>query len=100
MAGDIDRALAFMHACGADPEEFKRVELYAGHEALLLDYERALTRIDSRTELPYDVSGHFVWVGERTRQLDGAHVDFASQVRNPIGVKLGPTDDAGARRSS
>ena len=68
-----------MHAIGADPEEFHRVDLYAGHEALLLDYERALTRIDSRTGLPYDVSGHFVWVGERTRQLDGAHVDFAAR---------------------
>jgi 3-deoxy-7-phosphoheptulonate synthase len=91
MADDIDRALAFMHAAGADPEEFKRVELYAGHEALLLDYELALTRIDSRTQLPYDVSGHFLWIGERTRQLDGAHVEFASKVRNPIGVKLGPS---------
>ena len=49
-----------------------------------------MTRIDSRTQLPYDVSGHFIWIGERTRQLDGAHVDFASKVRNPIGVKLGP----------
>ncbi len=81
----------------SDPEELHRVEFYAGHEALLLDYERALTRIDSRTGLPYDVSGHFVWVGERTRQLDGAHVDFAATIRNPIGVKLGPTttpDDA------
>ena len=97
MAGEIDRALTFMHACGADPEEFKRVEFFAGHEALVLDYERALTRIDSRTGLPYDVSAHFVWVGERTRQLDGAHVDFAARIRNPIGVKLGPTvtpDDA------
>lgn len=97
MAGDIDRALAFMHACGADPEEFKRVEFYAGHEALSLDYERALTRIDSRTGTPYDVSGHFLWVGERTRDLDGAHVHFASTIRNPVGVKLGPTatpDDA------
>ena len=56
LAGEIDRALAFMHACGADPEEFHRVDLYAGHEALVLDYERALTRIDSRTGLPYDVS--------------------------------------------
>jgi 3-deoxy-7-phosphoheptulonate synthase len=91
MAGEIDRALAFMHACGADPEEFKRVEFYAGHEALLLDYERALTRIDSRTGLPYDVSAHFLWVGERTRRLDGAHIDFAARIRNPIGVKLGPT---------
>ncbi|HEX6886552.1 MAG TPA: 3-deoxy-7-phosphoheptulonate synthase class II [Candidatus Nanopelagicales bacterium] len=91
MAGEIDRALAFMRACGAEPEEFHRVEFYAGHEALLLDYEDALTRIDSRTGLPYDVSGHFLWIGERTRQLDGAHVEFARGIRNPIGVKLGPT---------
>jgi 3-deoxy-7-phosphoheptulonate synthase len=90
MAGEIDRALAFMKACRANPEEFQRVEFYAGHEALLLDYEDALTRIDSRTGLPYDVSGHFLWVGERTRQLDGAHVEFAAGIRNPIGVKLGP----------
>ena len=65
--------------------------LYAGHEALLLDYEDALTRIDSRTGLPYDVSAHFLWIGERTRRLDGAHVEFAREIRNPIGVKLGPT---------
>lgn len=91
MAADIDRALAFMHACGANPEEFQRVEFYAAHEALSIDYERALTRIDSRTGLPYDVSGHFLWIGERTRQLDGAHVHFASTIRNPIGVKVGPT---------
>ena len=70
-----------------------RVEFYAGHEALLLDYERPLTRIDSRTGRPYDVSAHFVWVGERTRDLDGAHVDFVSRIRNPIGVKLGPKAD-------
>ncbi len=91
MATQIDRALAFMRAIGADPEELHRVEFYAGHEALVLDYERALTRIDSRTNDPYDVSGHFVWVGERTRQLDGAHVDFASRIRNPVGVKVGPS---------
>ena len=91
LATDIDRALSFMHACGADPEEFKRVEFYAAHEALGLDYERALTRIDSRTGLPYDVSGHFLWVGERTRQVGGAHVQFASTIRNPIGLKVGPT---------
>ncbi|TNY37521.1 class II 3-deoxy-7-phosphoheptulonate synthase [Thermomonospora catenispora] len=97
LAGEIDRALAFMKACGADPEEFHGVEFYSSHEALLLEYERALTRIDSRSGLPYDVSAHFVWIGERTRQLDGAHVEFASRIRNPIGVKLGPTttpDDA------
>ncbi len=97
MARDIDRALQFMHACGVDPEQFHTVDLYSSHEALLLDYERALTRIDSRTGTPYDVSGHFLWIGERTRQLDGAHVEFAAGIRNPIGVKLGPTttpDDA------
>jgi 3-deoxy-7-phosphoheptulonate synthase len=91
MAHDIDRALAFMHACGVDPEEFRTVDLYSSHEALLLDYERALTRVDSRTGLPYDVSGHLVWVGERTRAPDGAHVEFAASIRNPVAVKLGPT---------
>jgi 3-deoxy-7-phosphoheptulonate synthase len=95
MASDIDRALAFMKACGADPEEFHRVDFFSGHEALSLDYERALTRIDSRSGTPYDVSAHFVWIGERTRQLDGAHVDFAARIRNPIGVKIGPTADPG-----
>ena len=91
IAGEIDRALAFMTACGADPEEFRRVEFFAAHEALVLDYERALTRIDSRTGMPYDVSGHFLWIGERTRQLGGAHLDLVSRIQNPIGVKLGPS---------
>jgi 3-deoxy-7-phosphoheptulonate synthase len=91
LAREIDQALAFMHACGADPEEFHTVEFYSSHEALILDYDHALTRIDSRTGLPYDVSAHMVWIGERTRQLDGAHVDFFARIRNPIGVKLGPT---------
>jgi 3-deoxy-7-phosphoheptulonate synthase len=90
MATEIGRALAFMASAGVDPEQFKAVDFYASHEALIIEYEKALTRIDSRTQLPYDVSGHFIWIGERTRQLDGAHVDFASKVRNPIGVKLGP----------
>ena len=91
VAGEIDRALSFMAACGADPEDFKRAEFYASHEALVLDYEKALTRIDSRTGDLYDVGGHMVWIGERTRQLDGAHIDFAARISNPIGVKLGPT---------
>lgn len=91
LAREIDGALNFMRACGADPEEFKTVEFYASHEALLLDYESALTRVDSRTGRLYDVSGHMVWIGERTRQLDHAHIEFASKIRNPIGVKLGPT---------
>lgn len=90
MAAEIDRALSFMTACGADPEEFRRVDFYASHEALLLDYEKPLTRVDSRTGNLYDVSGHFVWIGERTRDLDGAHVDFAAKIQNPIGVKIGP----------
>ena len=91
MANDIDRAIRFLAAVGADAESLHRVDFYTGHEALLLDYERALTRIDSRTGNPYDVSAHFVWIGERTRQLDGAHVALLSAVRNPIGVKLGPS---------
>ncbi len=91
LAADIDRALSFMNAIGAEPEELQRVEFYAAHEALSIDYERALTRIDSRTGLPYDVSGHFLWIGERTRQLDGAHIHFAATIQNPIGVKVGPT---------
>ncbi|WP_203886568.1 class II 3-deoxy-7-phosphoheptulonate synthase [Planotetraspora kaengkrachanensis] len=91
LAREIDQALAFMRACGAEPEEFHTVEFYSSHEALILDYDRALTRIDSRTGQPYDVSAHMVWIGERTRQLDGAHVEFFSKIRNPIGVKLGPT---------
>ncbi|MGO4256343.1 class II 3-deoxy-7-phosphoheptulonate synthase [Marmoricola sp. RAF53] len=94
MANEIDRALTFMKAIGADPDEFHRVEMHSSHEALVLEYEHAMTRIDSRTELPYDVSSHFVWIGERTRQLDGAHVDLLSRIRNPIGVKLGPTTSA------
>jgi len=91
MATEIGRALAFMESAGVDPEQFRSVDFYASHEALIIEYEKALTRIDSRTQLPYDVSGHFIWIGERTRQLNGAHVDFASKVRNPIGIKLGPT---------
>jgi 3-deoxy-7-phosphoheptulonate synthase len=90
MARDIDRAMRFMAACGGDFEGLRTVDFYSSHEGLLLDYERPLTRIDSRTGLPYNVSAHFVWIGERTRQLDGAHVDLMSRVRNPIGVKLGP----------
>jgi 3-deoxy-7-phosphoheptulonate synthase len=97
IAGDIDRALAFMKACGVDPEELHGVEFYSSHEALLLEYERALTRIDSRSGHPYAVSAHLVWIGERTRDLDGAHVELLRHIRNPIAVKLGPTataDDA------
>lgn len=90
MAKDIDRAIKFMAACGANFSELRTTEFYTSHEGLLFDYERPMTRIDSRTGTPYDTSAHFIWVGERTRQLDGAHVDFLSRVRNPLGVKLGP----------
>jgi 3-deoxy-7-phosphoheptulonate synthase len=90
MASEIGRALNFMTSAGVDPESFKRVDFYSSHEALILEYEKALTRIDSRTGNAYDVSAHFVWVGERTRQLDGAHLDFAAKIHNPIGIKLGP----------
>jgi 3-deoxy-7-phosphoheptulonate synthase len=90
MAAEIGRALDFMSSAGVDPESFKSVDFYSSHEALILEYEKALTRIDSRTGNPYDVSGHFIWIGERTRQLDGAHMDFAEKIHNPIGIKLGP----------
>ena len=91
IAGDIDRAMRFMEACGVDSAELRATEFFVSHEGLLFDYERPLTRIDSRTHFPYVTSSHFIWIGERTRQLDGAHVDFFSRVRNPLGVKLGPT---------
>ena len=91
LAREIDRAVKFMEAAGADFDELKHVEFYTGHEGLLMDYERPMTRIDSRTGTPYNTSAHFLWIGERTRELDGAHVDYFSRVRNPIGVKLGPS---------
>ncbi|WP_141013820.1 class II 3-deoxy-7-phosphoheptulonate synthase [Nocardioides sambongensis] len=94
LAAEIDKAMQFMQAIGVDAEELKRVDFHSSHEALVLEYEHAMTRIDSRTQAPYDVSGHFVWIGERTRQIDGAHVELLSKIRNPIGVKLGPTTTA------
>jgi 3-deoxy-7-phosphoheptulonate synthase len=94
IAQDIDRALAFMRACGLDldhEQTMHTVEFFVSHEALLLDYESALTRYDESRDATYDLSGHMVWIGERTRAIDGAHVEFASRIANPIGVKLGPT---------
>ena len=90
MAKEIDKAIKFMAACGANFNELRTTEFYTSHEGLLFDYERPMTRIDSRTGMPYDTSAHFIWIGERTRKLDGAHMDFLSRVRNPLGVKLGP----------
>jgi 3-deoxy-7-phosphoheptulonate synthase len=97
LAGEIQRALGFMRACGVDPEETRTVEFFSSHEGLLLEYEAALTRTDSRTGTLYNTSGHFVWIGERTRDLDGAHIEYFTRIRNPIGIKLGPSttpDDA------
>jgi 3-deoxy-7-phosphoheptulonate synthase len=90
IAREIDRALAFIQACGmTDDDALRTVTLYCSHEALALEYDRALTRVAGGRA--YGLSGHFLWVGERTRQIDGAHVDFVSRLANPIGVKLGPT---------
>jgi 3-deoxy-7-phosphoheptulonate synthase len=94
LATGIERALRFMKACGVDTlseAQLHQVDFFTSHEALLLGYEEALTRQDSLTGDFYDCSAHFVWIGERTRQLDGAHVEFLRGVHNPIGVKLGPT---------
>lgn len=91
LAKEIDRAIKFMAAAGADFESLKTVEFYSSHEGLLMDYERPMTRIDSRTGNPYNTSAHFLWIGERTRDLNGAHIDFFSRIQNPIGVKLGPS---------
>ena len=88
LARDIDKAMKFMAACGAEFDAMRTTEFFSAHEALVLDYERPLSRVDSRTGNLYDTSGHFIWVGERTRQLDGAHLDFVSRIHNPIGVKL------------
>lgn len=94
LAAEIDRAVRFMGAAGVDFDAIKTVDFYSAHEALLMEYERALTRIDSRTGKAYTCSAHFLWIGERTRQVGGAHVDLLSRVENPIGCKLGPTATA------
>ncbi|MFJ5840371.1 class II 3-deoxy-7-phosphoheptulonate synthase [Streptomyces shenzhenensis] len=90
LAEEIDRALHFMGATGNDPHGLDIAEFFVSHEGLLLDYEAALTRIDSFSGLPYATSGHLLWIGERTRDLDGAHVEYFSRINNPIAVKLGP----------
>jgi len=97
MAAEIERALAFMRACGVDTESHSalhEVDVYTSHEALILGYEEALTRQDSLTGQWYDCSAHMLWIGERTRQLDGAHVEFLRGVGNPIGVKIGASTTA------
>jgi 3-deoxy-7-phosphoheptulonate synthase len=91
LADEIGRSLAFMHACGIDTRELGTADFFVSHEGLLLDYEAALTRTDPVTGRAYAGSGHLLWIGERTRRLDGAHVEFFSRVSNPIAVKLGPS---------
>ena len=92
LAEEIHRAVKFLEAAGvSSAAQMRSVDLFSSHEALLLDYESAMTRIDSRTGDPYNTSGHFLWIGERTRGVDDAHVELLAHVRNPIGVKLGPT---------
>ena len=94
LANDIEKSLDFMRACGIDLDRegsLNEVDFYTSHEALLLDYEEALTRKDSISGDWYDCSAHMVWIGERTRQLDGAHMEFLRGVKNPLGCKVGPT---------
>jgi 3-deoxy-7-phosphoheptulonate synthase len=94
LANRISDALDFMAAAGVSPENadtLHRVDFYTSHEALLLEYEEALARIDSTTGLPVAGSGHMIWIGDRTRQVDGAHVEFARGVQNPVGLKCGPS---------
>ncbi|HEY0286856.1 MAG TPA: 3-deoxy-7-phosphoheptulonate synthase class II [Pseudomonas sp.] len=97
LAGRIDETLAFMRACGMDTSpQLRETSFFTAHEALLLNYEEAFVRRDSLTHDFYDCSAHMLWIGDRTRQLDGAHVEFLRGVKNPIGVKVGPsmnTDD-------
>jgi 3-deoxy-7-phosphoheptulonate synthase len=94
LADKISETLAFMAAIGVTPEthpDIRQVELFTSHEALLLNYEEALTRVDTTTGDWYDTSAHMVWIGERTRQPDGAHLEFVRGIKNPIGMKCGPT---------
>jgi 3-deoxy-7-phosphoheptulonate synthase len=93
LASEIERALGFMAACGIDlaaTPQLHQVDVWTSHEGLLLDYEEALTRRDSLTGDWYDCSAHMLWVGDRTRELEGAHVEFFSGVHNPLGLKIGP----------
>ncbi len=94
LADRITETLEFMRACGVSPEEapqFRTTEFFTSHEALLLGYEQAMTRVDSTSGDYYATSGHFVWIGDRTRQLDHAHVEFMRGIKNPIGIKCGPS---------
>ena len=90
----IDECLAFMNACGINDKSVRQLyetDFFTSHEALLLPYEEAMTRIDSTNGRWYDVSAHMLWVGDRTRQVDGAHIEFIRGIENPIGIKVGPS---------
>jgi 3-deoxy-7-phosphoheptulonate synthase len=89
VAHEIDRSLRFMEACGVDDSSLRTVDLFSSHEMLVLDYERSMLRLEG--ERLYDLSAHQLWIGDRTRQLDGAHVAFAALIANPVGVKIGPS---------
>lgn len=96
VADRISECLRFIDACGINNENVRQLSetsFYISHEALLLPYETAFTRVDSTTGDWYDVSAHMVWIGDRTRQLNGAHVEFCKGISNPIGIKVGPTTD-------
>src|SRR4051794_4542360 len=89
VASEIDRSLQFMSACGVDDSSLRTVDMYASHEMLVLDYERSMLRLeDGRL---YNLSAHQLWIGDRTRQLDGAHVAMAALIANPVGIKIGPS---------
>jgi 3-deoxy-7-phosphoheptulonate synthase len=97
LAGRIDETLSFMGACGLtsiSAPQIRETDFYTSHESLLLPYEQALTRIDSTTGDSYACSAHFLWIGDRTRQLEGAHVEFMRGIKNPIGMKVGPSMEA------
>jgi 3-deoxy-7-phosphoheptulonate synthase len=94
LAARIDETLGFMAACGMTSEttpQIRETDFYTSHEALLLPYEQALTRVDSTSGDWYACSAHFLWIGDRTRQVDGAHVEFLRGVKNPVGLKVGPS---------
>ena len=94
LAGRITETLEFMEACGITPDsvpQLRMTDFYTSHEALLLGYEQAMTRIDSTSGDWYDTSAHLIWIGDRTRQLDGAHIEFCRGIKNPIGLKCGPS---------
>ncbi len=94
LANKISESLVFMEACGvSNVRAMREVNFFTSHEALLLGYEQAMTRVDSTTGQWYDTSAHMVWIGDRTRQIEGAHVEFCSGIENPIGIKCGPTLD-------